>query len=205
MPELPPELAAQHAAASAAWLQMAPALQDHLQAVLGEFADVFEGDGTTTEAIQSRLSGLAARDPVRFARLSEMDQRARTLVAAARERALSAARVARDEAAGHLLARLVPEWRDAATAARELEHVRNYLVAQGFAAEAVTKLDDPYDLAMARKAMLYDRMLASARERISEPMPAPTSEPGLAELKMRLAQTGRVEDAAAVIERLLEP
>ncbi|MNC95319.1 hypothetical protein D3C83_124110 [compost metagenome] len=59
---------------------------------------------------------------------------------------------------------------------------------------------------MARKAMLYDRMLAEARARLPqalEPEAVPVRGPGLAELKARLARSGHLEDAAAVIERLL--
>lgn len=201
--QLPPELAAQHAAMTAALSASAPALEAHLQRLLEEFGDVFEGDDLDTEAVHARISGLATRDPERHGRLAALDRDGRALLAAVHDHALSAARSARDQAAGRLLARLVPEWRDGATVGRELGEVRAYLEQQGFAPEAVAAVDDPYDLAMARKAMLYDRMLAKARERSAAPAPRPVSGSNLNALKARLAQSGRVEDAAAVIEQLL--
>jgi len=91
------------------------------------------------------------------------------------------------------LVALVPEWRDGKTARQEVRAVRGYLLKHGFPAKDVVRLADPHALAIARKAMLHDSM------------PAEAGRDDLSELKARLQRTGRVEDAAAVIERMLEP
>jgi len=196
----------QEAAARAAWLEAAPEVERHLGQMLAEFGDVFAGEEADAESIGARLAGLATRDPARFAKLQDMEHTVRTAVTAGRTRAMRAAAAARDEAAGRLLRRLVPDWSDPHLAQSEVGDIKDYLVRQGFPANAVAELDDPYDIAMARKAMLYDLMLTEARARLPQ---APAAEvfvpmgPGLGELKARLAHSGRLEDAAAVIERLL--
>ena len=202
----PDEVAAQQAAAQAAWREAAPEVERHLGQMLAEFGDVFAGEEADAESIGARLAGLATRDPARFAKLQDMERTVRSAVAAGRTRAMHAAAAARDEAAGLLLRRLVPDWSDPRRVQSEVGDIKDYLVRQGFDAEAVGALDDPYDIAMARKAMLYDRMLAETRARLPQ---APVAEafvpmdPGLGELKARLARSGRLEDAAALIERLL--
>lgn len=205
-PAPPEEVAAQEAAAQAAWMATAPEVERHLTQMLTEFGDLFGGEGADAESIGARLAGLATRDPARFAQLQQLENNARAAVDTGRGRAMQAAAAARDEAAGRLLRRLVPDWSDPRRAQQEVGDIKQYLVRQGFGAQDVATLDDPYDIAMARKAMLYDRMLAEARARLPPPSgadPVEVRAPALTELKARLARSGHIDDAAAVIERLL--
>lgn len=97
------------------------------------------------------------------------------------------------------LAKLVPEWTDTGRARQEIRAVRGYLMRNGFAAPDVASLADPHALAIARKAMLYDSDSQGARPPLTSGGSAGASDP----LMARLRQTGRVEDAAAVIEQMM--
>lgn len=90
------------------------------------------------------------------------------------------------------LVTMVPEWRDGKTARAEIRAVRGYLLRHGFPAKEVIRLTDPHALAIARKAMLHDERKAKDSDHGD-----------LAVMKAKLKRTGRVEDAAAVIERML--
>jgi hypothetical protein len=91
------------------------------------------------------------------------------------------------------LAQLVPEWTDTGRARQEIRAVRSYLMRKGFSAPDAASLADPHALAIARKAMLYDAD--------SQQGPSPATDD---QLMARLRQTGRVEDAAAVIEQMMQ-
>lgn len=97
------------------------------------------------------------------------------------------------------LAKLVPEWTDTGRARQEIRAVRSYLMRNGFAAPDVASLADPHALAIARKAMLFDTDSPGTRALATAGMPTAGGNP----LMARLRQTGRVEDAAKVIEQMM--
>ncbi|NDH54059.1 MAG: hypothetical protein EBY24_19230, partial [Betaproteobacteria bacterium] len=104
-----------------------------------------------------------------------------------------------------LLAKL-PDWKDEGKAAAEKAALRTYLLGQGYDEQAVSSVADARAVVMARKAMLYDQMLAKANtvtKRVSN-LPSRTERPGAgvpqgldkrSSAFQRLSKSGRVEDA----------
>lgn len=112
-----------------------------------------------------------------------------------------------------LLAKL-PDWKDEGKAAAEKAALRTYLLGQGYDEQAVSSVADARAVVMARKAMLYDQMLAKANtatKRVSN-LPSRIERPGAGEPQgldkrstafQRLSKSGRVEDAAAVFSTFI--
>lgn len=117
------------------------------------------------------------------------------------------------------LPEMIPEWRDAETAKREKRDLTEFLLGQaGFTREEVASAADPRIVALARKAMLYDRMskatadkTAVAKKKVAAAPKAvkPTAQPKkprddqrAADARKRLAKSGRVDDAASYIASL---
>lgn len=112
-----------------------------------------------------------------------------------------------------LLAKL-PDWKDEGKAAAEKAALRTYLLQQGYDEAAVSSVADARAVVMARKAMLYDQMLAkasAAQKRVSN-LPTKVERPGAGEPQgldkrssafQRLSKSGRVEDAAAVFSTFI--
>jgi hypothetical protein len=108
-----------------------------------------------------------------------------------------------------LLAKL-PEWKDPAKATPEKEAIVKYLVDQGFPAAALDNISDHKTVILARKAMLYDKMMEKAGAAAKKIATVPTKivKPGVGESPnnldkrsqafQRLGKTGRIEDAAAL-------
>jgi len=106
-----------------------------------------------------------------------------------------------------------PEFGDPAKARQETQALSGYLLKAGYRREELDRLVDHRDFILARKAMLYDRM-TEARGKIAGTPAPPTrlQRPGVARgrgegakerraaLLKRLDSTGRVEDAARLIE-----
>lgn len=112
-----------------------------------------------------------------------------------------------------LLAKL-PDWKNESKATAEKAALRTYLLQQGYDQEAVSSVADARAVVMARKAMLYDQMLAKAStvtKRVSN-LPSRIERPGAGEPQgldkrstafQRLSKSGRVEDAAAVFSTFI--
>jgi hypothetical protein len=109
------------------------------------------------------------------------------------------------------LVEIVPEWKDKAVARRELAAIRDHSVKHGFHHGAVDDIGDARVMALARKAMLYDQMMAKKPEidkRLAEAprvlKPGAKSTAGsLADRRKaamdKLTRTGSVEDAATLL------
>lgn len=107
-----------------------------------------------------------------------------------------------------LLAKL-PEWKDEAKQKAEKAAMREYLINQGYDDAAINAVADARAVVMARKAMLYDQMMAKAQtaaKKVSE-LPKKIERPGVgaspaldkrSSAFQKLSKTGSVEDAAAV-------
>lgn len=179
--------------------------------LLSEFADVLGETELPVAELLTRLAALARDEPERFDRF-------RTLTAEhgrnAGSRQTAPSDVAPDYAAR--LADLVPEWANPRQASRGMDEVREFLRGHGVPDGYTTTMSDPREFAIARKAMLFDRAMADRGGLASKRMPpnarvlAPgavpernASDPTLGGLQARLKRSGRVEDAAAVIERML--
>lgn len=107
-----------------------------------------------------------------------------------------------------LLAKL-PDWKDPAKAELEKQAIGKYLMDSGYT-EKELDIQDHRAVVLARKAMLYDKMMdkANAASKKVANMPQKVVKPGVGEspntldkrgaAMQRLGKTGKVEDAAAV-------
>jgi len=114
-----------------------------------------------------------------------------------------------------LIAKL-PELADATKGRQETAALTRYLIGAGYRQRELSRLVDHRDFILARKAMLYDRLIAgkgqvketvAALPRVQKPGMARDSRGAGAErrstLMTRLARSGRTEDAARLIEDML--
>jgi hypothetical protein len=190
----------------------APPSADPRASLFAEFADVLASPSCSPAELFSNLAKLAGEQPARFERLQELMQAAR--IGDGNSGPPDAAQSAIEQA--RQLAELIPEWADPARASQELGEVRSFLLGQGVPQDYVATASDPRELAIARKAMLYDRAMAERSglaakrlpdaARVLHPGAAPETGPGdptMERLRLRLKSTGRLDDAAAVIERML--
>ncbi len=109
------------------------------------------------------------------------------------------------------LQELVPEWRDATRYETEAKELRDYLVSKGADPQQVATISDALSVSIGRKAMMYDKLVASkaSKSKLLQQAP-PVTRPGvpnspqLAEtdkdrqLSNRLKKSGRLEDAVAL-------
>lgn len=115
-----------------------------------------------------------------------------------------------------LLNERLPEWKDPAKAKRDRDAIRQTLVAEGFTPEELDQLYDDRMVKIAWKAAQYDQMQAQRKAIKPTPQkgPAPmrpssqnfaprTSVTEVTRAKQRLAKTGSLQDAAAVIAKML--
>jgi len=109
-----------------------------------------------------------------------------------------------------------PEMADPVKGRQETAALTRYLIDSGYRQQELSRLVDHRDFILARKAMLYDRLMANkdkvketlaALPRVQKPGTARESRNGAAEwrtaLLTRLTRTGRTEDAARLIEDML--
>ncbi|MGH6933790.1 MAG: hypothetical protein ACREEE_15315 [Dongiaceae bacterium] len=109
-----------------------------------------------------------------------------------------------------------PELADPAAGRKETAALTRYLRDSGYRQDELSRLVDHRDFILARKAMLYDRLMAnrdqvkatvSSLPRVQRPGTARGDRVGAGEkraaLMRKLARTGRTEDAARLIEEIL--
>jgi hypothetical protein len=94
-----------------------------------------------------------------------------------------------------LLAKL-PTWKDPAKASAERDAVKTYLVKEGYSQDDVANINDHKAVLLARKAMLYDQMVAkaSAAAKKVQNLPTKVERPGVTE-------TGNVDGRTAAMRR----
>lgn len=112
-----------------------------------------------------------------------------------------------------LLAKL-PEWKNEEKSKAEKVALREYLLNQGFDQKQVDNVSDAKAVIMARKAMLYDKMMSKAQavaKKVSN-LPQKVEKPGVAESRnldkrsnafQRLSKSGSIDDAAAMFASIL--
>ena len=112
-----------------------------------------------------------------------------------------------------LLLAKVPEWKDKAKAKADTAAIRDYLLEQGYDKQAVETVADAKAVILARKAMMYDQMIAKASvaaKKVSA-LPTKVERPGTGKTGLdqrssayqRLSKSGSVDDAAAVFRGML--
>ena len=115
----------------------------------------------------------------------------------------------------HRLPEVIPEWKDESTAQTEREELRQYLLEAGVAEEELQSLVRANHIKVLRKAMLYDRGQSRIKKAAKKGNRSATVKPGsrqgqvkpssrkVKNARQRLAKTGRLEDAAGLIESLI--
>lgn len=110
---------------------------------------------------------------------------------------------------------LVPAWKDPKAFERDKPKLREYLQKTGYSPEEIDQAYDHRAVAMAWKAMRYDELISrkprpdTPIEKVLKPQPAaPSAQPPRSQresraARERLANSGKVEDAAAAIRALL--
>lgn len=115
------------------------------------------------------------------------------------------------------LPEVIPEWKNQETLVREVNDLRNWALSQGLTEQDVNSLQQASHIAILRKAMLFDKGTKTVAEskapatkkvaRIVKPGSRGTQvSTGSTEVKrasQRLARSGRIADAAALLDKLI--
>jgi len=199
----------------AQYAQMLPILQQQIQ---------------QQNAAEPDWDNLYDEDPIEAARLERhwrrtKEEQTQRLVAIQAEQQRLAAEEAKQrtmhtqaviEAERSRLPEVIPEWKDQATMMKEAQELREWATSNGLTEQDINSLTQAAHIALVRKAMLYDkgaRNMAKAKQpvkqkaRVVRPGSGNTSaKPGSVDVKRaskRLAQTGRISDAAALLDKLI--
>lgn len=114
------------------------------------------------------------------------------------------------------LPEVIPEWKDQETMMKEAQELREWAASNGLTEQDINSLTQAAHIALVRKAMLYDKgkrnvekakQPAKQKARVVRPGSSNSSaKPGSVDLKRaskRLAQSGSVRDAAALLDKLI--
>lgn len=181
-------------------------------------------EGVLEQQSQIDWAALIESDPVEYLKQQQLFQQRQALYQQnMQERQQLAQQFQNEQAQAHqsylaqqqedLLAKL-PDWKDDAKAAAEKTAISKFLQEQGFEAEDISSIADHRHVLIARKAMLYDQLMANAKLQAKKVQEAPQRvvKPGVTSkgtadgrtaAAKQLERTGRVEDAAAVFAQFL--
>lgn len=111
---------------------------------------------------------------------------------------------------------VIPEWKDQAVMVQEAKDLRDWAVAQGLSEQEIESLRQASHVALLRKAMLYDKGRTKVQQsKVAPKKSAKVIRPGSSgsqasgrptEVKrasQRLAHSGRISDAAALLDKLI--
>ena len=166
------------------------------------------------------------KDPIRAARLERewrvrkeqqarvMQEQQRVALQQQQEQAMQMQRLVAEQR--QRLPELIPEWQDEQVAAQEREGIRKLLAETGFTDAEIAQIYDARAVALARDAMRYRQQQQKRQELRPAPKKGPkpaapraaatpveTQQKSLRAQRQRLAQTGRIEDAAAMIANFI--
>lgn len=169
-------------------------------------------------------------DPIEAARLERhwrksRDEQARKLEAVkAEEKRLAEAKLAEQRAAMQKaleaerakIPEVIPEWKDQEVMNREADEMRKWAISQGISQDELNAIQQANVLGILRKAMMYDKGRKNM-EQAKNPVKKKNvvvrpgsrgtqSTPGSVDAKrasQRLARTGRISDAAALLDKLI--
>lgn len=114
-----------------------------------------------------------------------------------------------------LLTKAIPEWSDAEKAKTGKAELKSYLQSQGYAPGEVEQAVDHRAIVLARKAMLYDQMVAkqgAANQKVANLPPKAPQRPGSGEVSptdgrtrhmQNLKKSGSIDDAANAFAAML--
>lgn len=107
----------------------------------------------------------------------------------------------------------IPAWKDSAKAEAERTAIKQWLGKSGFNDDEISSIADARQVLVARKAMLYDQMMAKAQEAVKKVQTLPkvqrpgvqntSSTDGRTREMQALRKTGSTAAAASVFEKLL--
>lgn len=109
---------------------------------------------------------------------------------------------------------VIPEWLDESTKAQDIQMMGSYLKDSGFTDQEINQVYDSRQLALIRKAALYDQITSKAdisskrvKEAPKSAKPAATTEKAEETAKQRsmarLRKTGKLDDASAAIRNII--
>lgn len=183
------------------------------------------------QAIQEpNWDNLYDEDPIEAARLerhwrkSQEEQTRKLETIKAEEKRLSETKQAEQrqamqkhiEAERSRIPEVIPEWKDTEVMTREADELRKWAVSQGISETEVNAISQANVLGILRKAMMFDKGTkgvldakkpSKKKARTVRPGSSSTqSKSGSAEVKrasQRLAQSGRIDHAAALLDKLI--
>lgn len=112
---------------------------------------------------------------------------------------------------------VIPEWKDQEVMAREAKELRDWAVNQGLSEMEIESLRQASHVALLRKAMLYDKGRTKVAQAKAKPKQQPTrvirpgsqgtqvnaSSTDVKRASQRLVRSGRITDAAALLDKLI--
>jgi len=111
---------------------------------------------------------------------------------------------------------VIPEWKDQDTMVREAKELRDWAISQGLTEQEIESLRQANHVALIRKAMLYDKGRTKVQQAKNAPKKASkVIRPGsngsqvnvrstdVKRASQRLVRSGRITDAAALLDKLI--
>ncbi len=198
-------------------LTQAQQYAQHLQSLVQQFQTEIIGTEFADIKTPMDVAKLAKEDPARYL---EWDARTKVFMAAQQALHSEQQRQASEGQAAQRkwiaeqeqkLVRLVPEWRDAERAKKEIGEVAGYILASGITEDQLRQNPPAAEAwIIARKAMLYDKAQKAKTAaqvqnlpKVVKPGTTPARDEGkhakIAALKQQLAKTGDYRDAARLL------
>lgn len=206
-------------------------VEAQLESVKQERAQYAQLLGALEQQVKSSMTAepdwarLRQEDPIEYAaQWAEYQQRERQFAAMQAEQQ-RVSRLQEEERAQQMqqilqqqaqaMVEAIPEWKDSTRAANEKKAIAEYAQKLGFTADELAQTYDHRAVVALRKAYLYDQIMA--RKATIKPAPTLTAAPlrpgaapstsrttsELTRAKQRLAQTGKMSDAAAAFRLLI--
>lgn len=181
-------------------------------------------EGALQEQQQIDWNALLDRDPVEFMRQKHLSEQRQAALAQVNQQEQAVRAQSQAEAQNQYVEHIkrqreeliakVPEWKDEGKRKADVAALKEYLKEQGYEASEIENVSDHRAILNVRKAMLYDKMIAQAKEATKKVAATPqkVERPGNADSGsvdkrtaafQKLSRSGRVADAAKVFESLL--
>jgi ribosomal protein L39E len=199
----------------AQYAQMLPILQQQIQqqnAAEPDWDTLYDEDPIEAAKLERHWRRTKEEQTQRLAAIQAEQQR--LAQEEAKQRAAQMQTVIEAERAR--LPEVIPEWKDQATMMKEAQELRDWATTNGLTEQDINSLTQAAHIALVRKAMLYDKgtrnvekakQPAKQKARVVRPGSGNASaKPGSNDVKRaskRLAQTGRIADAAALLDKLI--
>jgi hypothetical protein len=199
----------------AQYAQLLPILQQQIQQQAEAEPDwdtLYDEDPIEAARLERHWRKSREERTQKQAAIAAEQQRLAREQAAEQQRAM----VALIEAERARLPDVIPEWKDQETMVKEAKELREWAVSQGLTEQEINSLSQASHIALVRKAMLYDRGRKNVEQAKQQPKKVAKivrpgtsgtqAKPGSVDVKrasQRLARTGRISDAAALLDKLL--